>query len=608
MQIRLPKWKSMMLLGLSFVLFAGCGIGGAEKENAEVPTVMAGASESPEDGIAALPEQPQTAKDHESDETELQSEEHITLEQFGTYLEYMLKEGDWEELEQYVISETLTWDEAAEMADVSPAFAHFSSYGEYWFDSAAVFLLKADINGDGYQDIIEYLPDVGTNANSPYPQQYSLTIYTNDAGQQYSVMYFQPYFAAAVSSYPTQIFVLQYEEETYLVFQIKYPAEEQMIVAYLIRDNTLAGQIALDYERTDVTAEVTCCKNGMEEMAEELCGNAMEYCRDLWGDFLLLGNAEKPILEGQEAYEMLTGIAREEEAEYNSKYRAQSGLDSLFIATIAGAGDLVLQQSDLDNDGKPEWYAKAFGWLGMIDKRWHMFVYPTGELYGGGKHEGERGLKYNMVSQGQRTDFEQLCGLDIWSSDNIPQAFWVEQCGEENITFIKYYDKNYFTCFIEGYCIRDGSYETVLSIRYRPAISCDPQYEWHTVEEGREALSYTVHLPVEKETPYPYPVLYGLRDEKLQNTINQAMAELLQERIDNLLEGMEIPEKTFSQGASCNVLSAKKEQLVLKYVFWGAYALDGTICLEADLVNGDVRIFNYYGSDYDCPDMVEPGW
>lgn len=86
------------------------------------------------------------------------------------------------------------------------------------------------------------------------------------------------------------------------------------------------------------------------------------------------------------------------------------------------------------------------------------------------------------------------------------------------------------------------------------------------------------------------------------------MAELLQERIDNLLAGMEIPEKTFSQGASCNVLSAKKEQLVLKYVFWGAYTLNGTVCLEADLVNGDVRIFNYYGSDYDCPDMVEPGW
>ena len=83
---------------------------------------------------------------------------------------------------------------------------------------------------------------------------------------------------------------------------------------------------------------------------------------------------------------------------------------------------------------------------------------------------------------------------------------------------------------------------------------------------------------------------------------------MIQEEVEPGIPVVYYAEKTFSQGASCNVLSAKKEQLVLKYVFWGAYALDGTICLEADLVNGDVRIFNYYGSDYDCPDMVEPGW
>lgn len=179
-QIRLPKRMSMVILTLIFALSAGCGKDGAEKENAEVPTIMGSVAESADDDIENLQEQAE--EDRESDGDGLQPEEHAALEQFGTYLEYLLKEGDPEELEQYMISETLTWDEAAEMADVSPAFAHFSSYGEYWFDSAAVFLLKADINGDGYQDIIEYLPDVGTNANSPYPQQYSLTIYTNDAG------------------------------------------------------------------------------------------------------------------------------------------------------------------------------------------------------------------------------------------------------------------------------------------------------------------------------------------------------------------------------------------------------------------------------------------
>lgn len=45
-------------------------------------------------------------------------------------------------------------------------------------------------------------------------------------------------------------------------------------------------------------------------------------------------------------------------------------------------------------------------------------------------------------------------------------------------------------------------------------------------------LSYTVHLPKDKQILYPNPILYGLGDEEIQNAINDAMAVLLQERID----------------------------------------------------------------------------
>lgn len=592
----------MMFLILIIILLVGCGRNSAEKEIREMPIVMDNIENPTDDSVADLSDQAENG--HKLGDEDPQSEEHTALEQFGTYLEYILKEGDWQELEQYIISEPLTWDEAAEMAELSPAFTHFSSYRDYWFDSHGAVLLRADVNGDGFRDIIEYLPDVGTNANSHYPRQYSLTIYTSDADRQYSVMYFQPYFATAVSS-DAHIFVLQYDRETYLVFQ-RTDLTVQRVTAYLIRDDALAGRIVLNYECPDAAVEVTYCTSGMEEEAEELCENAMWYYRDFTGD-LMEGDAEIPVREEQEEYDMLIRIAVEEESEYEKKYQEQSGLTGLFITTIAGYGDYMMEQSDLDNDGRPEWYAKAIGTLGMINRA-NMLVYPTGELYGDGKHEGEWGLKYNMVSQGRRTDFEQLCGLDIWSSDDIPQAFWVEQCGGENITFIKYYDKNYFTCLIEGYCIRNGSYETVLSVCYRPVVSCDPVYEWHIASEREEALTYTVHLPVGREIQYPYPVLYGLQDEEVQSKINDAMAELLQERIDSRLEDMEVVNNPFLPRVSCNVLSAQKEQLVLKYILYDDHTLSGSVCLEADLENGDVRIFDFYGSDYDCRGMVEQTW
>ena len=595
-QIRLPKWTRMMLLVLSFVLFARCGIGGAEKENAEVPTVMAGASEAPEDGIANLPEQPQTAKDHELDETELQSEEHIALEQFGAYLEYLLKEGTLQELHQYVISRTLTWNEAAAMAELSPAFAHFSSYKECRFDSCGVILVEADVNGDGLKELIEYLPDVGDDNIDVYPDQYSLTIYKNQGELGYEVMYFQPYFDTMIQ-YHDQITVLQFNGRIYFMFtQNKYPnGEGQIITIYQLQDGAMTARLVIDYKYTDMDFEVLYCKSGMEDRAKELCEGAMDY----WTadpkairEQLFAGDAEGILSKESEEYAALERIGREEAEGYLYRYRELTGNKSLSVGYATGSNSVIACQSDLDNDGIPELYAQHTTYLG-IRCGFKAVIYLTGELYGNGKHEGEWGLIYSLENGGQRTDFEQLCGLDIWSSDDIPQAFWVEPCGEENITFFKFFDQNYFTCLIEGYCIREGSYETVLSVRYRPIVFCETVYEWHEDAENDDVLSYTVHLPIDKENQYQYPVLYGLENEELQDNINDTIATVLQEKVSTFVGGEDGQGNQVWSGASCRVLSAEKGRLVLKYavcnryegwqIGWGKY-----LCLEINLGSGEV--------------------
>lgn len=627
MQIRVPKWTSMMLLILAFVVLNGCGENGADKESGEISNVLNNAADQDDAGTANLPELAESGQ--ESDVAKPQSGKHAALEQLGTYLEYLLKEGDREELEQYVISRTLTWDEAAAMADLSPAFAHFSGYAELRFNSAGAILVEADVNGDGLKDLIEYLPDVGDNGDPPYMIQDSLTIYENRGEQGYGVMYFQPCFDTRVGCFE-YIFVLQYDGGIYCMFEKnKIPLEKGPFISiYQIQDGALTGRLIMDYEYTDVDCEVLFCKSGMEEWAEELSRNAMDYYMEDYRlrEKLFVGDAEEILEKESEEYAFLERIGMEEAEEYRNRYldryRELTGSENLYASYAAGFVGGRGCRSDLDNDGEPELYAQMAAVLGLHGG-FRCRIFLTGELYGNGKHEAESGLIYSMENEGERTDFEKLCGLDIWSSDDIPQAFWVERCGEENITFMKYYDRHYFTCLIEGYCIKEGSYETVLSIRCRPMISNAPVYEWHDENEDEGALSYTIHLPDGRDIRYPYPVLYGLQDMEIQNQINDTMEALLQEKIDTFFEWEEGQERRIWDGAWCNVLYAAKEKLVLNYII--CYEHEGwervygeDVCLEIDLMNGEVLLSDYWESEYRKCDpwtsaegrtfRVEPTW
>lgn len=529
-------------------------------------------------------------------ETESLARSHAALEQLGSYVESLLEEGNREELEEHVISRTLTWDEAAAMAELSPAFAHFSNYWENSFDSDQVILVEADVNGDGLEDLIEYLMGVGEYG------RFSLTIYENKGEQGYSVLYYHPRFDTIQMAYKyNRIAVIQYHGGIYLMFERnEHSYKVSKITMYQIQNGSLVGRLVMNYETIDVSCEVTLCKNGMEEWAKKLCEGAMDYYTAGIGSPLLVGGAEKMLDRESEEYAVLNRIAQEETEEYENKYQRCIYINAMEL------GPEIACQSDLDNDGTPELYARVHYYLGMWD-RYMPMIYPTGELYGNGKHETEFGLVYSLGNNGRRTDFEQFCGLDIWSSDNIPQAFWVEQCGEENITFIKYYDQDYSACLIEGYYIQEGSYETVLSVHFCPVVSCNPIYEWREDGENKGALSYTVHLPKDKQVLYPNPVLYGLENEEIQNTINEAIAVLLQEKIDADLVLEEEWGGWEWTRAHCDVLTATNEKLILKYRYYKG-GQGENICLEVNLKSGEVRILDYLLSDDNYRNKIEMGW
>lgn len=452
------KCSAIMVAILAVLLLSGC----AERESYQNENRIRDVSS----GVAVLFS---TAEAVQDGGAQSRMKEHVALELFGSYLENLLEEGKREGLEKHVISRILTLDEAADMADLSPAFAHFSSYWEDSFDSRGVILVEADVNGDGLDDLIEYLISVGENGG------YSLTIYENKGEQGYGVMYYHPRFDTIIQDYKyNRIAVIQYSGGTYLLFEgNEHSYRKSEMTVYQIQDGLLTGRLVMEYESTDVNCEVMFCKDGMEEWTKKLCEDAMDYYTAGIGSPLLMGDAEEPLDKGAEGYGILDRIAQEETEEYEDRYQELMGSERLFFHSAMDLGPEIACQIDLDNDGIPELCARSHHYLGLVDT-YMVMIRPTGELYGNGKHETEFGLVYSLENNGCRTDFEQLCGLDIWSSDNIPQAFWVERCGEENIIFFKYYDQNYSTCLIEGYSIREGNYETVLSVRYCPVVICNP--------------------------------------------------------------------------------------------------------------------------------------
>lgn len=592
------RYRYFLMTAMIMVLFCGCKK--EELQNRE--SIVQNVSDMPSDLTLDLPEGTSGAVEV-SDEKNSDREE---LERFGEYLEGLLQERNLKELEQYKISRLLPWREAAGMADSSPALKHFGAYGQYRFSSDGVVLLEADVNGDGRKDIVEYLPRIWDSVDASFTNVSRLTVYVSDASGDYRVLYFSPDFPASLGC-NHDIYMVGYGRNTYLIFY--FVPNGAGITAFQMQDGIPTGEIRIDYERTDVDYEVAYCKSGMEESVEKLREKREEYypVSVAMDREKFRGDAGEVTMETPE-YGVFEELGYEDAEGYKNRYRELLGTDRMVFSTPIYLSGLTVYQSDLDNDSEPELYAMDSDYLGMgvLDASSRCrYIYPTGELYGDGKHEGEWGLQYVMADGMQLTDFEQLCGLDIWASDYVPQVFWVEKCGDENITFIKYFAGDYLDCLIEGYCIKDGGYETVLSVEYHPMISTVVTYEWP--KEGKEALTYTVHLLENEDVRYPVPVIYGLPDGKLQDGINAEMERLLYGEIEKFLyDEMEKLRQWWDEerqvlvgGGGLTVQSATSENLnLLCGIYYEYKDADGKYqyeehelyCLDIDLTSGKVGL------------------
>ena len=207
-----------------------------------------------------------------------------------------------------------------------------------------------------------------------------------------------------------------------------------------------------------------------------------------------------------------------------------------------------------------------------------------------------------------RTEFEKIGNLNIWETGRIPQIFWVESCGQENIVWILYRDPYYFRAWIDGYRIKDGKNENILSVEYQPEVSIQATCEWKTEEELEEILTYGIYL--EEKDGVDYPRVYGLEDAILQEKLEKNTEKFFQE------EGLEVGkpirwELKWDGSAIYQVISATKEKIVLKYLMLFEVGERGTsedIYLTINIKTGEVGFCEDWEAEREAFQKENRGW
>lgn len=508
--------------------------------------------------------------------------EENALESFGRYYVKLVQSGRLEELEEYVISVKLDLNEAALLSGYD-ALSHFGGFPEGKYNAREVFVLQADIDGDGDEDIIEYGMD---NYLTFIHETSSMSIYRND-GDDFELVYLQPRFDEN-NIIPTNgwLVVIQYEGETFLVFRERYDIRTDHTRIYWMNGWDLAGRLYL-YNHSDhkVAIEQLAYQDGYEGLAEQICADAAKIEEGSGNLIVSFDPAyqQVPLPMREERYgsgacfwgsaeECVAGMLLNEEAGENfasflSDYEERSGgsceVDGEGIIESMTECGWQIFRCDINNDGKEEIYIKkvdrptAISWSDEQRKYSYVFL-DSGENYG--KHADEVNvLQYYMESGGEAIDFENMCGLDIWNRDLAPRMFWVEKVGDRNITLVFYQGENRWEFEIVGYDIEDGHYTEVLEIAGHAVVDCGGWCEWKEGENGGR-FPYGVRIAYEESEQ---PKLYGMEDEEKQDTINQAIADLIQEEAEQGILAGHYAEKYGYAGYT--LLKATEDEIIMDY-------------------------------------------
>lgn len=281
------------------------------------------------------------------------------LETLGKKLEELCLRGRISELEDYVVSERLTVEEAGLLAGQSQLLKHLSAYANnHWtITSAGICILQADINGDGIPDIVEYGPGEGEFfVNKSEEEINTLLIFFGEEDNSYSLHYSQPFFSTKVS-WGEPIQVIEYKNERYLLFfdrQFEYETGNQRLSAYWLNHGIPDGKVEVQFKQVSVKAELLEETEGFD--AEILLEDIHIYNPYLLDNLLNDVSTEiemkvnRPINSYEEEKNKIL-IEKYDTAFAEELHNFDAPIDAIPIVDY-------VYESDINNDGIKEQYVK----------------------------------------------------------------------------------------------------------------------------------------------------------------------------------------------------------------------------------------------------------
>ncbi len=460
------------------------------------------------------------------------------LEEFGQQIEQMCREGRRAEIDNYVISESISIEEAAALAEKTPIMRYIVGYAENSFTipTDGICMIVADVNNDGLEDLIEYGP-ADSNAMWNWQIANRLVIYLRKSNASYELAYFQPVLDTEVG-WTDLIEVLRYKDETYLL--LGGQREQHKMAIYWLSEGVPCGKLDFSYQCISINVELEEYDENV--VCDRLLDNSMEvyhtinyhHCNcEAYNGLFHFGSAEIEVTDEKRIEDLHDRYGKREIAELNELLNEYSGVD--LSVTIPVSGSKKPLMCDMDNDGVWEEYIKLTGQAevmedGMPERGLHRYYdvfLGEGEWKYNGRHGGKSRLFYYMEKLGEETDFMELCGLNIWSEGLVPQSFFVEATPKGNVTYIAYQDINEFGQQIEGYLIKDGTYEKVVSLRYTPVMEFSHWYEFKEIEE-QNRITYVICLTEDSKSVS----LKWKGNNELENKVNQNIQSLIEKKLD----------------------------------------------------------------------------